>query len=258
VSLSEDQHPFSPSVSAPASRCLPCGLSSIRSRGQATAVVLLSLPSPSQPSQTAHLRGTRYGEILLITSEEGQLTAAVYNTTGLNDCPVATWRSLDPRKLAKDFGVFAVYLNGPRFWTLDKITAHSTGEIRSFDGLDARWVAELPIPPGLTITSQTTGRYYRDIAIKRDTEWVFTAGRPAYELQTPDGKIYIMQAYSHIVDDRLTPDSLPALADRLHIPQGWHYRQRTPEQDLTLRAIAGQAHMLQDELHNTYMQLMTP
>jgi hypothetical protein len=78
-----------------------------------------------------------------------------------------------------------------------------------------------------------------------------------YELQTPDGKTYIMQAYSHIVDDSLTPDSLPALGARLHTPQDWHYRERTPGRDLTLRAVADQAHILQDELQNTYMQLMT-
>ena len=39
----------------------------------------------SQPAPTSHLadlRGARYGEIVLITSQEGQLTAAVYNTTG--------------------------------------------------------------------------------------------------------------------------------------------------------------------------------
>jgi hypothetical protein len=45
---------------------------------------------------------------------------------------------------------------------------------------------------------------------------------------TPDGRSYVMQAYSHIVDDSLTPDSLPALDDRLHLPQGWCYRARTP------------------------------
>jgi hypothetical protein len=36
-----------------------------------------------------------------------------------------------------------------------------------------------------------------------------------------------MQAYSHIVDDSLTQDSLPALGDRLHLPEDWHYRART-------------------------------
>ena len=68
-------------------------------------------------SHVTELRGVRYGEIFLITSQAGQLTAAVYNTTGLNNFPAATWRSLDPHELAKDFGVPAVHLNGPRFST---------------------------------------------------------------------------------------------------------------------------------------------
>jgi hypothetical protein len=213
--------------------------------------------SSGPTSHISHLRGARYGEVLLIRSKEGQLTAAVYNTIGLNDCPAAIWRSLDPRQLAEDFGVPAVQLNGPRFWTLDQITSHATGEILSFGGLDARWVAELPIPPDLAMTGRPHRRYYRDMTVRRDTEWIFAAGRPVYELLTPDGKTYVMQAYSHLVDDTLTLDSLPALGDRLHLPEGWHYRARTPDRDLTLRAVAGQAHILQDELQNTYMQLLT-
>lgn len=204
----------------------------------------------------ADLRDARYGEILLIRSEEGQLTAAIYNTTGLNDCPAELWRSLDPDKLAKDFGVPVVVLNGPRFWVLDQVTAHATGEILSFNGLEARWVAELPVPPGQG-TEPSARRYYSDVTVKRETEWLFAAGRPVYELVTPDGKIYVMQAYSHIVDDNLTMDSLPALGDRLNIPEGWHYRERILDQDLTLLAVGGEAHVLQDELQNTYMQLMT-
>ena len=211
----------------------------------------------AQTARLADLRGARYGEILLITSQEGRLTAAVYNTTGLNDCPSATWRSLDSRELAKDFGVLAVYLNGPRFWTLDQITARTAGDILSFGGLAARRVAELPLPPDLDPPGRPGGRYYRDITIRRETEWIFAAGRPAYELLTPDGKTYVMQAYSHIVDDSLTADSLPGLRDRLHLPEGWHYRTRTPDSDLTLRAVEGRAHILQDELQNTYMQLRT-
>lgn len=216
------------------------------------------MTSPS--ARTSHLtglRGARYGEILLITSQAGQLTAVVYNTTGLNDCPPATWRSLDPRELAKDFGVPAVHLNGPRFWTLDQIAARATGEVLSFGGLDARRVAELPIPPDLDPASRPAVRYYRDITINRETEWMFAAGLPVYELLTPDAKTYVMQAYSHIVDDSLTLDSLPALGDSLHLPEGWRYRTRTPDRDLTLRTAAGGAHVLQDELQNTYMRLMT-
>jgi hypothetical protein len=216
------------------------------------------MTSPSGPvAHLAQLRHTRYGEIFLITNHEGQLTAAIYNTTGLNDCPSAQWQALDPDRLAQDFGVAAVLLNGPRFWALDQIAAHAAGEVRSFGGLGARLVAELPIPPELGLTAQPGGRYYRDLTVRRDTEWIFEAGQPVYELLTPDGKTYVMQAYSHIVDDSLTPDSLPGLGDRLHLADGWQYRARTPDRDLTLRAVAGRAHILQDELQNTYMQLMT-
>ena len=210
----------------------------------------------SQSGRMDDLRGARYGEIFLIRSEEDQLTAAIYNTTGLNDCPAELWRSLDPGKLAKDFGILAVVLNGPRFWVLDQVTAHATGEILSFNGLDARWVAELPVPPGQSM-EPSARRYYSDVTVKRETEWLFAAGRPVYELVTPDGKIYVMQACAHIVDDSLTMDSLPALGDRLNIPEGWHYRERIPDKDLTLLAVGGEAHVLQDELQNTYMQLMT-
>jgi hypothetical protein len=210
---------------------------------------------PGGPSR-AHLRDTRYGEVFLIRSEGNQLAAAVYNTTGLNDCPPVTWRSLNPQELASQFGVAAVLLNGPRFWTMDRITAHAVGEILSFGGLEARWVAELPIPPELDAPDRPAARSYRDLAIKRETEWHFAAGRPVYELLTPDGKTYVMQAYSHIVDDSLTMQSLPALGDRLQIPAGWQYRARTPDRELTLATTGGQAHILQDELQNTYMQLV--
>ena len=55
----------------------------------------------------------------------------------------------------------------------------------------------------------------------------------------------------------LTGDSLPALGNKLHLPEGWRYRTRHPGGDLTLRTVAGVAHVLQDELQNTYMRLMT-
>ncbi len=116
-------------------------------------------------------------------------------------------------------------------------------------------LGELPIPAGMNLEDRGAGRYYTDITIKRETKWSFLAGRPVYELLTPDGKTYVMQAYSHIIDDSLSAGSLPTLGDRLHIPEGWQYRMRVPDRDLTMRPAAGQAHVLQDELDNTYMQL---
>jgi len=141
---------------------------------------------------------------------------------------------------------------------MDRITANAAGEVVSFGGLEARWVAELPIPPDLSDPDHPGARYYRDMVIKRETEFHFAAGRPVYEMLTPDGKTYVMQAYSHIVDDSLTMQSLASLGGQLQIPEGWQYRARTPGQELTLATAGGQAHVLQDELQNTYMQLVTP
>lgn len=64
-----------------------------------------------------------------------------------------------------------------------------------------------------------------------------------------------MQAYSHIVDDTLTVDALSGLGDRLQLPTGWAYRTEIPECALVLRTAAGEAHILQGELENTYMLL---
>lgn len=67
------------------------------------------MTSPSaRTSHLSGLRGARYGEIFLITSQAGQLTAVVYNTTGLNNCPPATWRSLDPRELARNLSLIHI------------------------------------------------------------------------------------------------------------------------------------------------------
>jgi hypothetical protein len=72
-----------------------------------------------------------------------------------------------------------------------------------------------------------------------------------YDLQgtyTP----WIMQAYSSIVDPNLTYDGLQTLDQKLKLAPGWKYRVKILDQDLTIRAVNGIAHITQDELQNTY------
>lgn len=202
------------------------------------------------------VRNARYGEIILISpGERGELRAEVYNTMGLNDCPPEKWSALDAVSVAREAEVPAAWLNGPRFWLMDRITASRAGDIRSFQGLEARRVAELEIPAGLDLNSRGNERFYKDLVVNRDNEWLFAAGKPVYQLLDADGRTYVMQAYSHIVDDTLTTDALPRLAHRLQLPDGWTYREDTPARDLSLRTVNGEAHVLQDELENTYMLL---
>ena len=67
-----------------------------------------------------------------------------------------------------------------------------------------------------------------------------------------------MLAYSHAIDDSLSSGSLITLGNRLHVPEGWQYRVGSPVTDLVLRPVDGQAHLLRDDLENTYMRTTSP
>jgi hypothetical protein len=207
--------------------------------------------------RAGNLRDARYGAISLIRGAGHQPHAAVYNTLGLNDCPLDKWHSLDAEMLAKEFRVAAVYLSGPRFCTFDQATAYIVGETLSFQGLEARLVGEMYIPPIMDLTSREAGRYYSAWMLRRGNGFLFKAGRPVHELLTLDEKTFVMNSYSHGVDDSLTGESLLTLGNRLTLPDGWQYRVRVLDQDLIMQPAAGQAEVLQDELENTYIQLVS-
>ena len=198
------------------------------------------------------LRDSRYGEIVLITGEGHRRKAAVYSTAGLNDCPEGHWQSLDPHRLAKDFDVQEVRLDGPRFWAADELALYAAGQTMCFDGLDARLLGETFIPPSTNLPEDTVP--YRDLVVGRKAEWVISKGRPQSKLVSPSGEAYYMLAYSRVIDESLSSGSLITLGNRLHLPEGWKYRVGSPASDLVLRPVAGEAHILRDELGNTYMR----
>jgi hypothetical protein len=198
------------------------------------------------------LRDSRYGEIVLITNEGNRRKAAVYSTAGLNDCPEGHWRSLDAQQLARDLDVPEVRLDGPRFWAADELALYAAGQTMCFDGLDARLLGETFIPSSTNLPDDTVP--YRDVVVGREAEWVISKGRPQSKLVSPCGEAYYMLAYSRAIDDSLSSGSLITLGNRLHLPEGWKYRVGSPASDLALRPVAGEAHILRDELGNTYMR----
>jgi hypothetical protein len=80
----------------------------------------------------------------------------------------------------------------------------------------------------------------------------FMKGRPVFILEDPDGMPWVMQAYSLIVDPNLTYADLQTLGGMLKLPPGWKYRVKVLDRDLTIRAVNGQARIVQDNLENTY------
>ncbi|RLB63899.1 MAG: hypothetical protein DRI90_05845 [Deltaproteobacteria bacterium] len=61
-----------------------------------------------------------------------------------------------------------------------------------------------------------------------------------------------MQSYARMVDEDLTLADLPSLGDSLQVPAGREYRSRTLDADLVVHS-PDEAHVVQDELENTYL-----
>ena len=125
------------------------------------------------------------------------------------------------------------------------------GQVRSFDGQRLRRVATIPIRTAADLARTP----YTDRTVERDNTWHWRRGRVVYELLAPGGDVYVMQAYSQIVDRKQTIGRLPSLGRRLDLPAGWRYRVRRLRRALDVGA-NGKATIIQDELQNTY-QLAT-
>lgn len=206
----------------------------------------LAASGPATHDTGMDLRNARYCEILLVTGTMTAPTATVYSTIGLNQCPEAQWTALDSSALRQEHHALGIEMNGPRYFMVDRISTAHIGPVVSFDGLQMRQLATIAVASGGLHSTP-----YAQRTILRTTTYVYTHGKPIYELLSPDGHTYVLQSYALIVDPGLTQAALPALAGRLTLPQGWHYRMVVPAQDLVLK-VKGKATVLQDSLDDTY------
>ena len=191
--------------------------------------------------------GKRYGEVLLVRMNENGPEATVYNTFPLNDCPAELWGALDGAAIAKDNGAVGALLNGPRYWLMSGIEkkAGSPQPTASFGGIEMIEQATVQL-------SSTNPQPYSVNKVDRKAIFTFDAGRPVFELIDPEGKRWVMQTWSQVADKELALDDLPDLASRLTLPEGWSYQTRTLTSPLVVDTTEREAHVLQDELTNSY------
>lgn len=191
--------------------------------------------------------GKRYGEVLLVRIGEHGPEALVYNTFPLNDCPALLWDALDAAAIAKENGAVAALLNGPRYWLMSHIDKPAAAEQprQTFGGLDM-------IEQAVVQMSSANPAPYSVNQVDRRAVFVFDAGRPVFELVDPDGRRWVMQTFSQVVDKALTLDDLAGLANRLTLPDGWRYETRTLTSPLTVDTTTRRAQVLQDDLTNSY------
>jgi len=171
------------------------------------------MTSDGTPRLISDMRGVRYGEVLAVFERGDGFEAEVYGTQMLNDCPQEVWEALDASAIA---------------------------------GLSTRRIATVDLG------QDPSTRPYVERHVNRGAVFFFDAGAPVHELLDPDGLAYVMQAYCVGVDPTLTEADLPALGDRLDLPEGWSYRTRVLDEELVVDTTATIATVLQDELENTY------
>jgi hypothetical protein len=194
-------------------------------------------------------RGTRYGEVLAAYLTDDGIQAHVYGTQGINDCPQTLWERLDADVIAKEMGAILVKLNGPRYWVLDGLGAKAeTIEpvMKEFGGILMRRIAVVDLG---TNPRQVL---YTERHVDRGAVFFFDAGKRVYELVSPDGTTYVMQAYCVGVDSSLTEEGLANLGARLDLPAGWTYRTRILDEELVVDTSDHVATVLQDEFENSY------
>ncbi|MDQ1320053.1 MAG: hypothetical protein QG655_1296 [Actinomycetota bacterium] len=189
----------------------------------------------------------RYGEVLLVRMGQSGPEATVYNTYPLNDCPAELWDTLDAEGIARENGSVAALLNGPRHFLMSQVGKNAAGPqiIRSFGGIDMIEQATVQL-------SSSNPQPYSVNKVDRRAIFVFDAGRPVFELVDPEGQRWVMQTWSQVVDKNLTLDDLPALGSRLRLPDGWRYETRTLTAPLVVDTTGREAHVLQDDLTNSY------
>lgn len=202
---------------------------------------------------SGELRNMRYCEVIPVTRKGVTLTAWVYSTFGLNDCPAAEWDALTEEKVNEAYGSESAKLNGPRYWVMDKLVGSgstTTGKTFNFGGLEMELRATLETKAG----QGTVGdQIYTPNQVQRDTVYTYNAGQLIYELTSPEGDVYVMQSYSQIVDKDLSIDKLTSLGSTLKLPEGWTYSTRTLTEDLVLE-IDGLAYVINDDLYNSYQR----
>lgn len=194
------------------------------------------------------LYNSRYCEIFGVNAPdtEGIYELEVFNTVGINLCPDDEWQAINLTTVASENGWAVAARNGPRFWVMDQIRGAKPPAPVSFGEVPMRKVATLRLP-------ELAQSDFQPFVIERRTQWVYNKGRYVRELVSPNGRRYVMQAYTQNVDPTLTEAGLNEIGANplTAMPEGWTFRYRKLKRQLILTA-NGKATILRDGLRSVY------
>ena len=197
------------------------------------------------------LYNSRYCEFLLVKQLAPVIQADVFNTVGLNECPLHQFEAANPNALEK--GYILAVKNGPSRWTVDGLLTVPEGEPVDMDGLETRNIGTLSPPSAVPPP-------FAEIPLSRTTVWNYRRGRTVRMLISPTNKKYAMQSYSKAAGSTLKESDLNGLGTNpgTKIPEGWEFRTKEVTQKwLTLRT-RGAAYIVRDGFGNVYQRFSWP
>jgi hypothetical protein len=110
-------------------------------------------------------------------------------------------------------------------------------------GIGYRWCARLPA--FLAKSGKLEPPFYTVVEANREGELRYQAGKPVYELLSPGGDVFVMQGSS------VEPSEYATLGDTLGLADGWQFRIRTLDEDLTV-SLDGKVKVVMDDFKNVY------
>lgn len=227
----------------------------------ALAAEKMPIPSPEDPQMMTFdgVRGMNFCEFWLFkgTPETG-IAAAYFNTTELNNsqnrmitCPASLWDKATALSLMSSYDTAAVYKNGPRGLTMDRMTL-PVGPVETFEGVQMRWFGEAKLPKAVTLKDAHLSPY-QTLKSYRQSSISFNKGKPVFIIEDSEGKPWVMISYGQTVDPSLTYETLKDLGSRIKLAPGWkNFRVTMLEQELTISTPKGYNWIVQDEFQNTY------
>ncbi len=121
---------------------------------------------------------------------------------------------------------------------------------KTFGGIEMTKRATVDIGPVATAKVP-----YTTHDVNRSVIFSFDAGQEICELTAADGTTYLMQTWSQQVDPSLGESDLAGLGGRLALPAGWTFRSRTLDKPLVVDTRSTPAHVLMDDLGNSYTKV---
>ena len=138
-------------------------------------------PGPTRKVHASNTRGAAFCGLGAFVGTGKTQRAHVYTAATLPVGP-DDYKKIDPEKLARELEVDKCAVNSGRFWMMDEVE-YAGGDAVDFHGVKMNWAGDMT---GAEMMTQFQSAYVPSL-IRRETNWIWHAGKPLHLLREPNG-----------------------------------------------------------------------